>query len=448
MNDGTVATPAVTPRTARPARPGRLACPNCGSPVVIRASGISITAACPSCGAVLDVANDDVRLIAAAQQRTRNPPIAIGTRGTLDGTEWEVVGYQVRSSEAGWRWEEYLLFNPYQGFRFLARDHGLWTLYTMLRQAVSDDGVIANDRRRYRLETTGTAETEYVLGEFYWRVKAGDTVDFKEFVDAPYVLSQERNGTEVTWSRGVSIEPSVISDAFRLDALPPEDGGAADEPAAMAQSVGPLWGVAALALVLLIILASVSFGRDRNLAVFQQQYTVAETDQGHALPATIFTVPDSGGNLTLEISASGPRNWLDLDLALVSAGGDRRFEAPVSIGPYQDKRDAEVTFASVPGGSYKLLVTVNSLTFFKSAALATPAPAADKGTPEVPWYERFRQPNQASVAPPHPPVTFVIGVRRHTPVMGYFWIVFVAILAWPASVSLWRWYLRVQNGQD
>jgi len=32
--------------------------------------------------------------------------------------------------------------------------------------------------------------------------------------------------------------------------------------------------------------------------------------------------------------------------------------------------------------------------------------------------------------------------------MGYFWLAFVAILAWPASVSLWRWYLSVQSGQE
>src|SRR6202034_12367 len=116
-----------------------LACPSCGGSVQIRANGISITAVCASCGSTLDVANPDVRLIAEAKERTREPPLAIGKRATLVGTEWEVVGYQTRSdTAAGWTWDESLLFNPYRGFRFLAQDDADWTLYCMLRQDVPD----------------------------------------------------------------------------------------------------------------------------------------------------------------------------------------------------------------------------------------------------------------------------------------------------------------------
>src|ERR1700729_3895588 len=98
-----------------------LTCPSCGGSVKIRASGISITAICGSCGSVLDVSNSDVRLLAEAQSRTREPPVPLGSRGTLVGALWEVVGYQNRSNTVeGWTWDEYLLFNPYLGFRFLA----------------------------------------------------------------------------------------------------------------------------------------------------------------------------------------------------------------------------------------------------------------------------------------------------------------------------------------
>src|SRR5882724_2902313 len=111
---------ATEPVTSGPMSGGVrvLNCPSCGGIVRIRANGISITVICGSCGSTLDVANPDVRLIAEAQARTREPPIPIGMRGTLAGATWEVVGFQSRSDVAnGWSWGEYLLFNPYLGFR-------------------------------------------------------------------------------------------------------------------------------------------------------------------------------------------------------------------------------------------------------------------------------------------------------------------------------------------
>ena len=160
-------TPISPGRAPSVARARTLSCPSCGGSVTIRANGISITAICASCGSTLDVANPDVRLITQARERTREPPIAIGTRGLLVGTLWEVAGFQSRTdTENDWSWGEYLLFNPYRGFRFLIRDDEDWTLYCMLRQDVPDPEA-GFEGRRYESQGTGKARTTYVLGEFY-----------------------------------------------------------------------------------------------------------------------------------------------------------------------------------------------------------------------------------------------------------------------------------------
>src|SRR5476651_934271 len=89
------AAPAFNPwRTQPAARTRTISCPSCGGSVTIRANGISITAICSFCGSTLDVANPDVRLIAEARERTREPAIPVGTRGELAGTLWEVAGFQ------------------------------------------------------------------------------------------------------------------------------------------------------------------------------------------------------------------------------------------------------------------------------------------------------------------------------------------------------------------
>ncbi len=86
----------------------------------------------------------------------------------------------------GRQWEEYLLFNPYAGFRFLVPEDEQWTLYAMLRQDVSvTDGGAELPDGLYVAVSSGRARTDYVMGEFYWRVRVGDEVDLEEFAERP-----------------------------------------------------------------------------------------------------------------------------------------------------------------------------------------------------------------------------------------------------------------------
>lgn len=424
----------MTPRTARPSRPRSLVCPHCGAPVTIRASGLSVTAACAACGSVLDVNDAAVRLIGTAQQRTRTPLIAIGARGTLAGTVWEVVGYQERSSEQGsWRWEEYLLFNPYRGFRFLGQDHGHWTLYGLLRQAVGAGGVIDGDPHRYRREFGGPARTEYVLGEFYWRVRTGDTVEVTDYVDAPCILSEERGGDEVTWSRGVYVEPEVVRAGFKLAQMPPRVGRAAHQPTRASARPARRWLVAVACAGALVALQAASFGQDRDRVVFQQSFVAAARNP--AVSSAAFDVPGAGGNLSIGVAPANRDDWLQFDVALIDAAGnrteDQTFTMPPRFGD-DGNGDPSVTFASVRGGRYRLLVT-------GSASATGDAPGSAPGS---------ATPSAAAVPVAGPDVAVTVTVRRHPPAWINFWAALAVVLAWPGAASLAGWFGRVRHGPE
>ena len=96
-----------------------LTCPSCGGTVTLRAAGYSVTVACEYCGSILDVASPEVKLITEYQHALEGLAIKLGARGTLKGVEWEVVGYLGRSEHGTYPWSEYLLFNPYHGYRWL-----------------------------------------------------------------------------------------------------------------------------------------------------------------------------------------------------------------------------------------------------------------------------------------------------------------------------------------
>jgi len=50
-------------------------------------------------------------------------------RGQIEGVTWEAIGFQVRQivvDDVPYSWDEYLLFNPYYGFRYLSEYEGHW----------------------------------------------------------------------------------------------------------------------------------------------------------------------------------------------------------------------------------------------------------------------------------------------------------------------------------
>src|SRR5579863_8291284 len=100
-----------------------LTCPNCGGPVQLRGFAHTLSVVCPQCLTVLDASTPEVQILQKFQSKERiKPTIPLGSRGKLpgkiNGTQYDVIGFQVREVDSGdgsYSWDEYLLFNPFQG---------------------------------------------------------------------------------------------------------------------------------------------------------------------------------------------------------------------------------------------------------------------------------------------------------------------------------------------
>jgi hypothetical protein len=442
-----VSGPVPAPPPKRPARTRRLDCPNCGGVIEVRANGISVTAICASCGATVDVANDDLKIIAEARKATREPDIPIGSRGALAGTDWEVVGYQVRSNpEEGWTWDEYLLFNPYRGFRFLAHDDEGWTLFCMLRQDVPDPARLEGGRRRYAGPERSQARTDYVLGEFYWRVRVGDVAQIEQYAAPPYLLVKETTGDEIVWSRGLKLPASDVQAAFGIKLAPEHDRGAIERTHTIR-----VLRISVAACALLFVLHAIGFGASRSLLVFHQNYPVTSADRAHPIASAPFTVPDASGNLRIDVTAPVQNDWIDLALSLVPDPAGPSYDATRTIEYYsgydsdgswtEGSQSDTVLFRSIPGGSYRLLLDVDAGAFRKPP----PAPAtgvnfnlimanadrAMRGEPPLPT------PVQPP-PPPEKPIPITIDIRRHVPAPEFFWIGLALILPYPLYRLLFK----------
>jgi len=204
-----------------------LACPTCGAAVVLRAPGDAARTTCLSCGSVIGHSEEGAALIEALRKKPRSFRLKLGARGLLDGVPWEILGLLERYViEDGTRytWTEYLLHNPYRGYRWLVcTSSGDWTSITLLTTPPKtiDANTVVFEGARYSVENRGTVSISYVLGELTWEAKVGDRVASVDYKAGRRSLSMERSDDEITWSAGESISKDTVIQAFDPDSIEP-----------------------------------------------------------------------------------------------------------------------------------------------------------------------------------------------------------------------------------
>src|SRR6185437_16476255 len=148
----------------------------------------------------LDTSTPLLRIVQAGQTRQQiHPSVPLGSRGKFDGHQWEVIGFQIRTMTADgvrYDWAEYVLFNPYKGFRYLTEYDGHWNYVQTVpanpeRIQVGKKPGAKLMGHTYVLFDTELATTSYVLGEFPWRVHIGEKNGTKDFIAVPRILSAE-----------------------------------------------------------------------------------------------------------------------------------------------------------------------------------------------------------------------------------------------------------------
>ena len=212
---------SVRPETGR-----QLSCPNCGAQVRL-ALPDSKSVSCSACNCIIDLTQGvGSELRHALQDEPVKPLIALGKTGQLQGTDWQVVGYQHRMGQdpgdpdEQFGWEEYLLFNRKRGFAFLVDASDGWS---MVRPATGAPVVSNNGQNatylgtRYQLKESYNAETNYVAGEFYWQVQRGQRSSNRDYSNGRNILSMEQSPNELTWSVGSAIESDAVAKAFGLE---------------------------------------------------------------------------------------------------------------------------------------------------------------------------------------------------------------------------------------
>jgi hypothetical protein len=218
----------------------RINCPNCGGPLDLRAPDRTERVGCPYCGSMLDATRGELKLLHALDKPPFKLRIPLGAKGKFDGRDRTVIGALSRSVTVegiDYKWQEYLLYHPRDGFEWLIRNDDHWTRVNGIPAGDVVEGkyLAQYDGRTFRKFQAGVATVRGVIGECYWKVSVGEEAVTADYIHPPELLSVERSSAggskEVNWSVGSYLTPKEVEEAFDLkESLPSPRGVAPNQP--------------------------------------------------------------------------------------------------------------------------------------------------------------------------------------------------------------------------
>ena len=416
---------AVTPeREARRVAGAQLNCTQCGGPLELRAPDQSLRVTCPNCGALLDVSHGRLEFMQALQPPKTPLVIPVGSIGEFDGVKQMVIGFMVRSVEfegVRYYWEEFLLYNPQIGFRWLVRSDDNWSYV----QSVPPGDVFHKTGRfggkgdtvqfqgeRYKIYQDAVARVEYVIGEFYWKVACGEQTRAVDYVHPPRMLSMEASLVqlgveesgepgktrkkkvksaptgEINWSLGTYIKRSQVEKAFGITGLP-RTSKIAPNQLFPHKKVYKYWALMLAAAFLLGLLFIATGSRAK---VFEQTYALEPVASAEGTQV-IFSEPfQMKGRQNIRVTARSnvDNSWLYVEGDLIddATGEVQSFSMPVEYYHGVDdgeswsegSQDPSIHLSAMPAGQYMLRLEAQ---WEKWQQPATVTVRIDQGVPRI-----------------------------------------------------------------
>jgi len=398
-------------REARRVSAVQLSCPRCAGPLELRAPDKAERVTCPNCGSLLDVNQGRLQFLKSLAPSKIVPVIPLGSVGEFDAGKLTVIGFMQRSVEfSGVRyyWEEYLLYNPQAGFRWLVRSDDHWNFVeTLPPGAVIDGGRSATyNGKKFKLYQDATARVEHVLGEFYWKVSVGELVRAGDYIHPPMMLSKEVSGYvgepkkssgkkppsvqggEVNWSLGTYVKRRKIEKTFGIRGLPHPSTVAPNQPFTH-KAVYKYW---ALLLIATVVFGAFIMAAGERRKVFESSYRLEplkSADDSQVIFADPFDLK-GGQNIRVTASSNVDNSWLYVEGDLIdeATGLVQSFSVPVeyyygsdSDGSWSEGgQSSDVHLSALPAGKYSLRLEAE---WEKWQAPATLSIRVEQGVPRV-----------------------------------------------------------------
>jgi hypothetical protein len=357
-------------------------CQNCGAPIELHTYGGTERIICAFCGSAYVPSPKDTKqleIVERANRARRQSMLPLYARGKLDGATWEIVGIMWRETKAEgttYPWQEFLLFNPYKGYRWLVYD--MSTSHWLLAQALdgaprAKGGALTHKSvsfrdKRYRHFQSGDAVVTYVEGEFTWQVEVGDRATTHDYVLPPHGISIEETssagGEEVQFSSARHLDANDVWAAFKQPGAPPPPKGVGMlRPNPWRQQARAMWvSFAALFIAWIVTTGLYTAGRADKVVFDSGWVPLAELNQTVELGAAGTVHP-----VEVKFAARPLSNaWAYGEIMLVNTAKEEAIGLGIEVDEYNGVDGGESwregdpersqTIGAVEGGSYLLQI--------------------------------------------------------------------------------------------
>ncbi len=358
------------PSTAGGHEGKHIKCPNCDAPIEVTGEREVQTQSCEYCGAQNDLTGAQARVMAVNPEGLEQAFVfTIGQAGTFKGQPYEVCGRMIYEDYEGYRSLEYLLYNPEDGYLWLAEENGHYVLNQPTQQAPNRDPfhlsphapVTAGDTR-FQFYESGTTRMIFVDGALPWLAKSGDTFQYADLVAPPRMLGVESDGKEIEYFFGTYMTPAEVYGAFNLEDTPPRPMGVHPaQPFLRGPVAKSLMLIGALFALLNLGLLGWSAGNDGKV-IFNQTLT-SRTYLAETLSQPF--VVDEQKVMAMRIAAPLQNSWLALDVGLVDSkdnvveevSGDISYYSGVEGGEsWSEGNRSTTSYSKSPKpGTYRLI---------------------------------------------------------------------------------------------
>jgi hypothetical protein len=284
-----------------------------------------------------------------------------------------VVGFTQRSVhfDKDYFWQEYLIYNPQIGFRWLVDSDDHWNFVQPVAPGdISESGRnVVYRGRSFRKYQDATAKVVYVAGEFYWKVVAGESVHAVDYINPPEMISKEVSKSahkyeEVNFSLGTYIEVAEIEKAFNIKGLP-KPTTVAPNQINPHKGMGKFWLLFMAILIFVAIVTTVIRSSHNVLSNNYQLQPLQSADGTQVIFSDKFQLL-GGRNIKVEGVSTVDNSWVyaEGDLINEDTGLVQSFSIPIEY--YHGVEDGEswsegsqtkeVYLSSLPAGTYTLRI--------------------------------------------------------------------------------------------
>jgi hypothetical protein len=343
-------------------------CTNCKATVPLYAWPFTNSYTCTVCGGSHTLKGLDSKY-SRRMPLNRNPAIPLYTRGSIRGTEYQLIGFAEKEDDESYKWREYTLFNPTSGYAYLSEYNGHWLFLKETANApiVKSHNTMAfiYGNNTFRLYNQYRYSVVDCRGEF-----ADDMFDeakpsCREYIDPPLLWAREIDANGMYWFYGSHISKNELYDAFGKDiSLPFTVGVGSVQPAIANLNVDFNVILRSTLGVLLLVLALFLFSSmfNRQEVIYENNFSLPDSTILAPIITTDVKLDKWRSNIDFEITAPVDNNWFELGIALVNKDNGKEYNVQHGVEKYSGYSDGEswsegsntetVMMHSVPAGNY------------------------------------------------------------------------------------------------